>query len=130
MANQYLKPVTTIPSSLLILDITRSFPMVLTVFVQTPFPVANTYFVDMAVKLYVPITYKMFQANGLIGKILAINGDVFALDIDSTNFDAYVIPMTSVEAPASISPYGSQNLQYNNNNINTVPFQSLNNQGN
>lgn len=129
MPNQYLPPVTTIPSWLLILHITQSFPMVLTVFVQTPYPVANTYIAGMAVKLYVPITYKMFQANGLIGKILAVNGNDLTLDIDSSGFDPYVIPVTPVEAPASITPYGSINLEYNNS-TRKVPFQSLNNQGN
>ena len=83
----------------------------------------------MAVKLFVPVTYKMIQANNLVGTITAINGADFTLNLDSSQFDAFVIPSGNAETPASISPFGSRNLEYNNLTDN-VPFQSLNNIGN
>lgn len=131
MANQYLPGVNTIPNSLVIIDITKSSPMMVTAtLVNTaPNPRVNTYLVGMNVKLYVPITYGMFQANGLIGTILNLSGNVFTLNLDSTTFDTFSIPISQVESPASLSPYGSRNLQYNNT-TNEVPFQSLNNIGN
>lgn len=129
MPNVYLPGIVTIPSSLLITAITQSLPMVITVAIETPVVAANTYIVGQAVKLFVPITYGMFQANGLIGKIMAISGSNFTLNIDSSQFDPFVIPLGSVEAPASISPYGSRNLEFSNL-TNSVPFQALNNIGN
>jgi len=131
MPNQYLPGVNTIPNSLLILDISKSMPMVVTAsLVNTaPNPRVNTYKVGMNVRLYVPRTYGMYQANGLIGTILALTGEVFVLNIDSTLFDTFAIPITTSEAPASFSPFGSRNLEYDNS-TDLVPFQSLNNIGN
>jgi hypothetical protein len=129
MANQYLPPVIQIPSSLLITAITQSSPMVVTVSVGNPTTEANTYIVGMAVRLFVPNSYGMYQANNLVGTITAINGSQFTLNLNSSQFDAFVIPSGNVEIPASLAPFGSRNLQYNNFTEN-VPFQSLNNIGN
>jgi len=131
MTNQYLPGVNTIPNSLVITDITKSMPMVVTTtLVNTaPNPRVNTYKVGMNVKLYVPRTYGMYQANGLVGNIIGLNGNVFTLSLDSTFFDTFSIPITTVESPASLSPYGSKNLEFDNS-TNEVPFQSLNNIGN
>ena len=129
MVNQYLQPVIQIPSSLLITSISQSCPMVVGVAIQNASTEANTYIVGMAVKLTVPQSYKMYQANGLIGTITAINGSSFTLNLDSSQFDAFVVPSGNVEQPATIAPNGSRNLQYNNQ-TGVVPFQSLNNIGN
>ncbi len=131
MPNQYLPGVNTIPNSLRITDITKSMPMVITTtLVNTaPNPRANTYKVGMNLKLYVPRTYGMYQANGLIGTILAITGNIFTVNLYSPLFDTFTVPLTIVEAPASISPFGSKNLEYDNS-TKLVPFQSLNNIGN
>ena len=129
MANQYLPPVIQIPSSLAITSITQSAPMVVGVAIQNSTTEANTYIVGMAVRLFVPQTYKMYQANNLVGTITAISGSNFTLNLDSSQFDAFVTPTGNVEQPATIAPFGSRNLQYNNQ-TNEVPFQSLNNIGN
>ena len=128
-ANQYLPPVIQIPSSLLITNITRSYPMVVSVEIGNSSTEANTYIVGMAVRLFVPYEYGMIQANNLVGTILSINLTDFSLDIDSRGFDVFSIPSGKATTPASISPAGSRNLQYNNN-TDSVPFQSLNNIGN
>jgi|SRR5579863_5046703 len=129
MPNQYLPPVIAIPSSLLITAITQSSPMVVSVEIGNPTTEANTYIVGMAIRLFVPNSYGMFQANGLVGTIIAINGSNFSLNINSTLFDAFVVPSGNVEIPASLSPSGSRNLQYSNQ-TNAVPFQNLTNIGN
>ena len=128
MTNQYLKPVIQIPSSLLITSISQSSPMQIGVAIQYPSVEANTYIVGMAVRLFVPYNYGMFQANNLVGTITAINGNTWTLNLDSSQFDPFVIPSTG-EQPATVSPNGSRNYQYNNGSA-QVPFQSLNNQGN
>ena len=129
MANQYLPPVIQIPSSLAIISITQSLPMIVTVEIENPTTEVNTYIVGMAIKLFVPKTYNMFQANGLVGTIIGINGSSFSLNIDSSQFDPFIIPSGNVEQPATIAPNGSRNLQYDNH-TKLVPFQSLNNIGN
>lgn len=131
MPNQFLPVVNTIPNSLVITNITQSLPMVVTAtLVNTdPNPRVNTYRIGMNVRLYVPRTYGMYQANGLVGTILGINGNDFTLNLDSTLFDTFSVPMTIVESPASLSPFGSRNLEYDNTTL-RVPFQSLNNIGN
>lgn len=131
MPNQYLPGVNTIPNSLVITDISQSMPMVVTTtLVNTaPNPRVNTYQIGMNVRLYVPRTYGMYQASGLVGTILGISGNVFTLSLDSSHFDAFTVPVTLVETPASLAPFGSRNLEYDNT-TNEVPFQSLNNIGN
>jgi hypothetical protein len=91
---------------------------------------ANTYIPGMQVRLQVPQSYRMFQANNLIGTITAVNGSDFTIDRSSSLFDAFVVPSGNVEQPATLAPYGSRNLEYNNSNSNIVPFKALNNIGN
>lgn len=129
MPNQYLPPVILIPSSLVITAITQSSPMIVTVDIANTTTEAETYIVGMAVRLNVPQTYKMYQADKLVGTITAINGLNFTLNIDSSQFDAFVVPSGNVLQPATIAPNGSRNLEYNNL-TRQVPFQSLNNIGN
>lgn len=129
MPNQYLPPVIQIPSSLQITAITQALPMVVTVSIGNPTTEANTYIVGMAVRLFVPRPFGMYQANNLVGTITAITGSDFTLSLDSSQFDAFVVPSGNVEQPATLSPNGSRNLQYNNS-TDLVPFQSLNNIGN
>lgn len=130
MPNQYLPGVIAIPSSLLITNITQSSPMIVSVEIGNPSTEANTYIVGMAIRLFVPRSYGMYQANNLVGTITAINGFDFTLNLDSSLFDAFVVPSgVTIEQPASIAPFGSRNLQYDNG-TRLVPFQSLNNIGN
>lgn len=127
-ANTYLPGVIQIPSSIEITAITKSYPMIATVSLNT-ITEANTYIAGQLVRLTIPITYGMWQANGLIPKILSVNGSNLSLDVDSTNFDSFVVPSGNVIQPASLAPSGSRNLQFSNQ-TNQVPFQSLNNVGN
>ncbi len=126
-SNQYLPGVIAIPSALQITSISQSYPMVIGISVNTVVA-ANTYIAQQLVRLNVPYDYGMFQANGLQGKIITNTGSTLVVDIDSRQFDPFVIPTSGVQ-PASLAPAGSRNLEYNNN-TDLVPFQSLNNQGN
>lgn len=128
MPNQYLPGVIAIPSSLVITAITQSYPMIATIVVNSVTE-ANTYIAGQLVRLFVPYTYGMFQANGLTGQILAVVGSTFAIDIDSSSFDPFVIPALNAAQPASLAPAGSRNLAFSNL-TDQIGFQSLNNQGN
>lgn len=129
MANAYLRPVVTIPSALSLVAATREVQMVITVAITNTTTQANTYVVGMSVKLTIPKPYGMIQANGQVGKILSIVGSDMQLDIDSSLYDPFVLPISSAQGPATISPSGSRNLEYSNL-TNRVAFQSLNNRGN
>lgn len=126
-ANTYLAGTITIPSTLEMVAITQTYPMVVTVQVDTV-TAANTYQEKQLVKLVIPFDYGMQQANGLIGEIIDVNGNDIALNIDSRGFDAFSVPMTG-QKPASLAPAGSRNLEFSNL-TNRVPFQSLNDRGN
>jgi hypothetical protein len=124
-ANTFLPPTPVIPGFLVITNITQTYPMVITITDSDE----NTYIVGQLVHLSVPASYGMFQANQLTGEIVAINGTNFSVNINASQFDAFVIPSTGQEQPATLSPAGARNLQYSNSTT-RVPFQSLNNQGN
>lgn len=126
-ANQYLPPVIAIPSALEITNMTQSFPMVITISNNTD--QENTYQAKQLIKLFIPRGYGMFQANEAICEIISVNGNDILVNIDSTNFDAFINPPPNTEQPASLSPSGSRNLEFNNNSR-LVPFQSFNNRGN
>lgn len=128
MPNIYLPGTIAIPSSLDIVSVTRSLQMVVTCVVNTVTE-SNTYIPGMLVRFTVPSSYGMYQLNGLTGKILSVIGLVFTINIDSTQFDPFVVPAITAQQPASMAPAGSSNLQFSNDTA-QVPFQSLNNQGN
>lgn len=128
MANNYLPGVIQIPSALLIIDITKSYPMVIS-FTVNNVTASNTYIAGQLVRLNVPYPYKMFQANGLVGQILSVGSTTMLVDIDSRGFDTFVTPASGTEQPASLSPSGSRNLEFSNT-THDLPFQSLNNIGN
>ena len=126
--NTYLPGTIQIPSSMVITAITNAFPMVVTVIVD-PVTKSFSYIPGQCVRLNVPYDYGMFQANGLTPKILSVSGLNLILEIDSTNFDVFTIPVVGSYGPATISPNGSRNLTLDNT-TGQVPFQSLNNIGN
>lgn len=128
-SNQYLPGTIQTPSSIVITNITRTYPAIVTVDVD-PVTESNTYQAGQLVKLTVPASYKMFQANNLTARILEVSGSDMAIDIDARLFDAFVTPTDpQAETPASLAPSGSQNLQFSND-TNNIPFKSLNNRGN
>ena len=115
------------PGNLLITAISNSYPMEVTITDSD----LNTYIAGQEVVLTIPRPYGMTQADGKIGKIQSIDGTTFYLNIDSRSFDAFIVPGAGVKIsrPASLSCWGSRNLQYNNS-TNGVPYQNLNNEGN
>lgn len=128
MPNQYLPGTIATPSALTITAITRAFPMVITVSVDT-MNEANVYIPGMLVRFNVPSSYGMYQIDGKTGKIILVSGFNITFNIDSTQFDPFVVPAITAEQPATIAPAGSNNLPYGND-TGHVGFQSLNNQGN
>lgn len=127
MVNQYLPGVIQIPSMLLITDISQGYPAIVTFTV--PATGSNTYKAGQLVRLTVPKTWGMFQANGVTARIMSVGVSSMTLDLDTTYFDSFVDGSGTSETPASLAPAGSRNLTLDNT-TNQVPFQSLNNIGN
>lgn len=125
--NPYLPGVIFIPSSMLITAITKAYPAQITFTV--PSTGFNTYRQGQLIRLFIPKTYGMMQANGKTVEILSVIDNTMLVDMDSSQFDAFAIPFVTNESPASFSPAGSRNLEFNNN-TNQVAFQPLNNIGN
>lgn len=123
--NVYLPPTPCGPTSLLIANISRSKPMVITVNPSTP---PYSYIVGQLVALTVPRDYGMYQANGITAEIIDIDvtGLLFSVNVDSTQFDPFVIPPMFTPMPASLSSAGARNIY----NFTSVPYHSLTNTGN
>jgi len=66
-----------------------------------------------AVTLHVSQDYGMVEADGLVGKVVAINttNNTITLDIDSSGFTAFAFPLSATAAngvsPAQITPFGT-----------------------
>jgi hypothetical protein len=91
----------------------------------------NLYIAGQSLHFSVPASYGMTQLDQKTAVIMQIIGLDFYMALDSTGFDSFVIPGAgiTIERPATASPAGSNNLQFDNT-TNYVPFQNLNNIGN
>jgi len=75
-------------------------------------PGAHQYSTGLIARLYVPNGFGMVQANQLQGPITVINSTQFTMPIDTTNFDAFVVPAYqpgSFGTPAQVVPVGEIN---------------------
>jgi hypothetical protein len=126
MQNQYLPGTVFIPSWLGISAITNSYPMVVSITIN-PVTSSNTYQKGQLVKLSIPNEYGMQQANNLTAEILDVLGSNVSLNIDSRQFDLFVVPSNPKQVP-TLAPSGSRNVQYNNTT--NIAFKPLNDIGN
>jgi len=72
-------------------------------------PGDHQYGTGLIARLYIPDGFGMVQANELKGIITKINDTQFTIDIDTTNFDAFIIPNYQPGAfgtPAQVVPVG------------------------
>lgn len=118
-ANTFLPPSPVNPLTALIENISNSNPMVITIEDNPP---SNVYIPGQLIYLSVPFSYGMYQANGLTTQIVSVNGNQFAVAINSTQFDPFTTPPGGAEQPAMIAPAGGRNVY----NFTTLPFHSMN----
>ena len=91
-------------------------------------PGNHQYSTGLIARLYVPEGFGMTQANELSGTITKVNDTQFTIDIDTTNFDAFVVPDYQPGAfgtPAQVVPVGQINsilTQATQNVLNGVPY--------
>lgn len=60
------------------------------------------------VRLYIPTTYGMQQAQHAIGPIVVTGGDTFTMSLNTTTFDAFAVPATQYQY-AQVVPIGEIN---------------------
>lgn len=77
----------------------------------------HDYLVGLIVRVYVPSEWKMFQIDRLVGTIIAVpTDDTFTIDIDTTNFDTFVVPAPEpwyINNYAMVVPVGSLSASIN-----------------
>ncbi len=86
--------------------------------VQTAFD--NTFIEGLYIKFLIPEEYGMTQLNGLTGLIVNIDlPDLFTVNIDSINFDAFVVPAIPLQSAQAI-PTGELATQFLGANVNIL----------
>jgi hypothetical protein len=117
---------TYAPAMRNILSITNGFPAIVTTTFDGIVPGDNGYLSGLIVRLIVPNFFGMTQANQLQGTITVLNSSQFAIDIDTTFFDPFVIPTNqpgSVYTPGQVTPIGEKNSQLTQATFNILPPQ-------
>lgn len=106
------------PAMRLISAITQARPAVVT----TSFD--SDYITGTVVRLDIPPACGMRQANQLTGAISVITPTTFAIDIDTTLFDPFVIPTFTphVNSAAQVVPIGEVNETLKAATQNVLPF--------
>ena len=125
-ANTFLAPSPVVPGMLLISNISNTYPAIITVVDS----IYNTYVVNQLIKLSVPASYGMVEADNKTTEITEVNGLDFTVSMNATQFSSFTIPDPNARPTpsqyATLSPAGSKNI-YNNT---AAPFHSLSNTGN
>lgn len=87
---------------------------------------AHQYLDGLIVRLIVPQTYGMTQANNLTGTITVTSPTTFLIDIDTTNFDVFTYPGPTpppgTKTPAQVIPVGGVNRNLYNAVHNALPY--------
>ena len=95
-----------------ILSITQDSSALVTTTFDGINPGNHQYGNGLIVRLYVPIGFGMVQANHLSGPITVVNDTQFTIPINTTDFDAFVLPAFQPGAygtPAQVVPVGEIN---------------------
>lgn len=109
-----------------ILSITQDENALITTTFDGVNPGDHQYGTGLIARLYVPDGFGMVQANGLQGIVTKVNDTQFTITIDTTNFDAFVIPDYQPGAfgtPAQVVPVGEINsilTESTQNVLNTI----------
>lgn len=95
-----------------ILSITQDENALVTTTYDGVNPGHHDYSTGLIIRLYVPDGFGMVQANELESPIVVINDTQFTISIDTTNFDAFVVPAYqpgNFGTPAQVVPVGEIN---------------------
>ena len=106
------------PAMRIIDNITNQDPAIVT----TSFP--HNYINGLIVRLIVPPGFGMIQANQLFGEIIVLSPTTFAINIDTTFFDDFDIPLTFPDSyqEAQCVPIGEDNSILTGATQNVLPY--------
>lgn len=108
-----------------ILSITQDENALVTTTLDGINPGNHQYSTGLIVRLYVPYGFGMVQVNELSGPITVVNETQFIIPIDTTNFDAFVVPSFQPGAfgtPAQVVPVGEINDILTEATQNVLPY--------
>jgi len=108
-----------------ILSITQAEEALVTTTFDGVNPGNHQYSTGLIVRLYVPNGFGMVQANQLSGPIKVVNDTQFTITIDTTNFDAFVIPDRqpgNFATPAQVVPIGEVSSMLIQATNNVLPY--------
>lgn len=108
-----------------ILSITQDENALVTTTLDGLNPGNHQYSTGLIVRLYVPYGFGMVQVNQLYGPITVVNDTQFTIPIDTTNFDAFVVPDYQPGAfgtPAQVVPIGEVNELLTEATQNVLPY--------
>ena len=106
------------PAMRVIANITNASPAVVTTTIN------HQYLTGTIVRLIVPKGFGMVQANQLVGTILVLTPTTFAIDINTTNFDAFTLPSSFPPGynDAQVIPIGEENALLAAATNNVLPY--------
>ena len=106
------------PAMRIVSSITNGSPALVT----TTFD--HQYHTGLIVRLYVPLGYGMTQANQKFGSIVVTGDTTFTIDLDTTHFDAFIIPVTYPNSyqSATVVPIGEDNNIVTQATQNVLPY--------
>lgn len=124
--NYYAVPFPTFQRAMRnILTITQDENALVTTTFDGINPGNHQYSTGLIVRLYVPYGFGMVQANELYGPITVINDTQFTIPIDTTSFDAFVVPTYqpgNFGTPAQSVPIGEVNDILTQATQNVLPY--------
>lgn len=81
------------PAMRMILSITQGFPAAVVTTLNGTTPGNHQYITGTVIRLDMNPAFGMMQANQVTGTITVTGDTTFTINIDTTNFDAYVVPL-------------------------------------
>lgn len=108
-----------------ILSITQDLNALVTTTLDGINPGNHQYSTGLIARIYVPNGFGMVQANQLEGVITVVNDTQFTITIDTTTFDAFVVPAYQPGAfgtPAQVVPVGEVNDLLTQATQNVLPY--------
>jgi len=111
------------PAVRIISSITNSSPAVITTtFAPGQINDGNQYMSGMVIRLDIPREYGMQQANQLFGHIEVISDNSFAIDIDTTLFDLFTVPLSPQQYAQSVPIADSNDNTFPASVRNVLPY--------
>ena len=108
-----------------ILSITQAENAVITTTFDGINPGDHQYQSGLIVRIYVPHNFGMTQIDKLKGTITVLSSSTFSIDIDTTNFDAFIVPSNQPGnnfTPAQVVPVGEINEILTEATQNVLPY--------